>query len=389
MRGTDACCYGSVLVYVSIINNLIVGSMDIRAIFLLGFSLVSALPGVCGVVADRTDHLPVGFASVFDCRGTLLGFSDASGRLPAVDAGSYPLTLQSMGYEPLVADAVADTLFMMPKIYPLAEVTVSASEEHPVRHTTAYVREYISMTSGNDTVIVFGEYLADFMTLTKKVKGFKGFNTPRVLARRTITHYGDISGRDSLAVNAEDTQMLSMVAMASLPDKPMELPESLRGHAVISDTVAGKHSIARIINAGNRGLTFREDFLADKKDHRWSPWIFKMFGLTTDFEEMWTSRDYSFSEEGMYPVENLRSISINATATCKGKMFRFLTGSQGPTKMNVLLEIYPFDHEYLTVTDANDLKKNPPRKDKIIMAPQAPPLPAEVREMTDRAVSRK
>ena len=67
-------------------------------------------------VVDATDHSPIPTATIFDASGNVVGFTSYEGSFSEIPESAYPLTLTSIGYEPLVIDSAEDkTWEMKPK----------------------------------------------------------------------------------------------------------------------------------------------------------------------------------------------------------------------------------------------------------------------------------
>ncbi len=69
--------------------------------------------------------------------------------------------------------------------YDLPEMTVN-SRDHQVLHLTGYVREYSTLSTYTDTVLLFFEKTVDFMIPAKNIKNYKGWSLPAYLLQDLI-----------------------------------------------------------------------------------------------------------------------------------------------------------------------------------------------------------
>lgn len=332
------------------------------------------------VVADADDGAPLAAASVFDRAGAMVAVTDASGAIPG--DMSYPLTVRCMGYAPLTADAPADTLRLTPVAYDLDGFTLNLAERDVLR-LVCYVRAYTGLTTDADTVASYVDYMVDYMLPVRPLKKYKGRGTPRVLARRGATRFIDAEGRDSIgADNRELSDMWLQLATLPMPDDNGEykrIPDSLQGRTA-TDTVFGKHGPAVVRKVSPELYQVTVDALADKKDHHFAPWFFKLIGFSIDLTDILSSAAYVPEDGGVLKPENLVMRTFTMEALAGGKFFRKALKSSGPALMRTYYEIYPADREYLTVTEAKESDKDKTlTSDFIIPASAAPLDPATLR----------
>ena len=89
-------------------------------------------------------------------------------------ASAYPLTISSMGYAPASVGSLSlDTVVLRGTEYELPEVLVE-SKKHQVLHMIGYVREYSTLTTYSDTVMLFREKTVDFMVPVGREKRCRG-----------------------------------------------------------------------------------------------------------------------------------------------------------------------------------------------------------------------
>ncbi len=169
-----------------------------HAVIIVASTLLAV--GVHGakVVAFATGA-PLPKASVFDNRGVFVGVCSDFGELPAIDLSSYPLTVRMIGYSPATIDSPDIEEIALEEIeYELPEIVVD-SKRHKVLHLIGYVREYSTLSTYTDTVVLFREKTVDFMIPTKRADKYKGWTNPRVLASKSYYHFSNSEGLDSVS----------------------------------------------------------------------------------------------------------------------------------------------------------------------------------------------
>lgn len=331
------------------------------------------------VVTDSSgERLPK--ASVFGNNGNVVGVCDENGVMPELAPSLYPLTVRYVGFEPATVLLTSDSVVVMsPASYDLPELVID-NESRSVLHLVGYMREYNTMTSTADTNLTYSEKVVDFMIPRKKVKKFKGWSSPRTLARRDYVLFTNKAGLDSVSSEVDDT--FSWSNFVNLVTGELTVPDSLINGTVRSVTKDGKYSPKMSWRKTGDDYTLEIDALADHKDHIYSPNVLKFFGLSTDFSKLET--DYMFTElsGNKISAENVMRATFGIEALCRGKLMKLATGSKEPFNLNSYYEFYVTQREYLTPEEARELKDNPPRYDrKTIAAPEgvASPDPAIMR----------
>ena len=84
------------------------------------------------------------------------------------------------------------------KVRDLPELTVNPGKRKII-HILAYVREYSSMASWNDTVFLFREKMVDYMLPANNKVKFKGWLSPRILSSRSYYRFPNSNGLDSVS----------------------------------------------------------------------------------------------------------------------------------------------------------------------------------------------
>lgn len=354
-----------------------------KKLVLAVFAALALSAGARTVVVDGDDRSPLIAASVFDANGTLVALTDTCGAF----AAHLPVTVRCMGYEAATLERDADTLSLAPASYGLPEMTFNLANRDVMR-LICYVREYAGLAGSNDTTGLFSEYMVDYMLPVKKLKGFKGRGAPRTLAQRRVARIMDPrAGTDSIAVNPDDDELISWLMLASLPverDGEYEcFPDS-----VLSDgehIVPGKYGPRVVFRTTPDAISESADGLADRKDHRWSPWFFKIFGITMEFTDLRISRAYMREADGSRKPENLLMATFSMEALGRGKLLRKVFDSKSPVQIRTYMEIYPVDREYLTVTEARECEKDKTASWPMTVSPAAPALDAATARLVEQA----
>ena len=193
-------------------------------------------PATLPVVVDSLTGIPLARVTVHDRNGHTIAVTSDRGVMPSIDAASYPLTLSSMGYRPVVVPAPGRQIINMSETsYNLPEVVVNPGKREALR-IKAYVREYASLSTYSDTVLLFREKMVDFMVPSKKTKGYKGWLKPRVLDSRSFYHFSDANGLDS--VSNSYRQHFSWADWVGIVDHTV-IPDAFRDAEVMADSIAG------------------------------------------------------------------------------------------------------------------------------------------------------
>lgn len=340
---------------------------------------------LANIVVDETDSTAIISASVFDASGNMVGMTSQDGSLPCLSPDAYPITVRNIGYEPLTIATPVDVAAMHAHVYELPDLILDGETSRDVLRLTCYIRGYGSLISAGDTVSQFTEYVCDYFIPRKKIKKYKGRTTPRVLAQQTYVRYANADGLDSIAKNTYNDDM-SFLFLASLDSATIIEPDRLRGadKTIVADTINGKHGIQQIYRKTDNAFTIYRDGLAGKKGHRWSPWVLKLLGFTIDFTEMYLSKSYQPSTNGIHKPEDMTNATFAMHALGKGKFIKKIFEKKDPIDMNTLFEVYVTDREYLTLQDAQDMEENPPEIDRITAPESASPLDAVTLRLINR-----
>ncbi|MDO4318990.1 MAG: hypothetical protein Q4C34_00300 [Bacteroidales bacterium] len=349
---------------------------------ILSTFFITVCAGSRVIVVDNDSGAPVGSATVFSRSGSILGMTDGDGVFTNVSDRDYPLTVKCLGYLDESCASGCDTVRMIATSYELGEVTVSTAER-PILHMICYIREYSGGATSDDTIQSYAEHMADFYIPLTKVKKFKGRYSPRILRSRLYERKTDSSGLDSVYHPDYRRDDISWIDLISLPEKTVNETDGIRSGAT-SDSVAGKYGIKNILRKTGGTYIENVDHLADKKDHSWSPAIFKLLGMTIEISELRSAWAYQANDSGIYNAADIIYGTFSLDVTGKGRWIKKAFNSSTPIALHSFFEIYPVESEHLTVDEAKDQIKNNPPKVRMTRSPLAPALPASIQSIIDR-----
>lgn len=308
------------------------------------------------VVLDSLDRSPVAGATVIDNAGIIKGLSDAEGRI-VVGESELPVSIRCIGYEPVVTDDTADTIFLTTTAYQLNVIVVS-SGERPIKRVLCFAREYSSSTSGSDTMQYYCEYMAEAYIAQGKVKGYRRADarpTPKAYKRYARI---SVNGVDSIYKPTPDDDLTALSwfeFMAFLPDKEIEVPEPVLAGARC-DTVAGKYGPRRLYRKRNGLFTVSTDVLSDHKNRKWSPMLFKLIGMTIDITEASWNMSFVDNDANSFGIDEFISGTYNIHLIGRGKWIKKIFDSKEPVEMDSYLEVYPMETTNLTVGEYKEMR---------------------------------
>ena len=354
-------------------------------------SIIAILPLVCAsrerlTVVDQTDNSPIAAATVFSKGGNILGLTDKNGILDGIADRDMPLTVRCLGYEPLTVAGITDAAKMVPETYELGEFVVTPLDR-PILRIVCYIREYTGGVTSTDTLQVFAEHMGDFYIPTTKIKKFKGNDNPRILKSRLYERHASADGTDSVRRPDFRRDDISWLDLVSMPKDPVRETDAILKGAK-TDSVAGKYAVATLARKTAGAYTVTTDYLADKKNHSWSPAFFKLLGFTIDLKKMVGTWAYRPNTAGEYRPADLLYGTFAVDVTGRGKWIKKAFNSSEPVQMHGLFEIYPVRCEHLTVEEADRQLHQTAPATKFERSPLATPLPPSVSMLIDRAESR-
>lgn len=335
-------------------------------LFLVPFSINAEVK-----IIDQDTQEPLAKASIFDKNGKFIAVTDDRGEVPDnISLESYPLNIRYVGYIPKdIITPDSGVVSLEETSYELPEVLID-SESHNHLVLTAYVRNYITRTTGNDTVVSFEEQIIDFMfPVTKKAK-VKGWKKPRILAQRTYD-WGKTSKRDTVRYT-EGTKGYSY--SYDLDDKFI-LPQTIAVGNAIKESIPGKYSDKEIWQKRGDTYFLEKDGLADYKDHIAKPTLAKILGLTMAVDQ--EESKYKFTENGknQFSPEDVLEAVISYHLNMSGKGIKYAYDTKDPIDLYGYGEMFVIDRAYLTAEEAKELKKNPPVVSLNFKSPENIPLP--------------
>ncbi len=331
----------------------------ILALVLLMMSVAAGAARSVVTVIDGEDHGPVPGAVVVSSRGIIVGLTDSDGKI-ATGANEFPLSVRSMGYNPVTVATLTDTIVMHPVSFNLGEVVVKPVDR-PVMRVITYVREYTSATTTRDTMLTYNEYMLECFLVDGKVKGYKKKDADPYI--RNFISYDYENLRDTVRYTFSDTDENSMptFVLRSLLRTPKDLiaePEAMTAGA-LSDTLLSKTGYPEYIwrRSGDMTIVSR-DALAGFKNHRWKPWFFKLIGLTTELTEDDWHHAYRTTDSGRYSIYDYIYTTANFKMTLMGKLFKKLGNIKEDMDVSIYLEQYPVNITHYSVEEYKALRND-------------------------------
>lgn len=311
------------------------------------------------VVINDADSSPIAGATVFSARGLILGMTDADGLTPELSDSDFPLSIRSIAFKEGIIDKGTDTLRMKVDTYDLPGVMVKPGER-PVTRVMSYVREYCSGVTSTDTMMLYSEYMLESYDVENKVKGFRGGDRyPKIKAVKRYARLVDSVGRDSVVMSDDRHSELSELAFVPgfliIPVEVVEEPDAIKNGAV-SDTVQGKYGPATITNKNDNRLLIIGDMLSSYKNHKYSPNIFKLLGMTTEMSEWLASLAYRPNDTGKYDIRDCLYSTTSIKALGKGKWIKKGLGVKEPVELSCYIELYPVEINYLTLDEYKEMR---------------------------------
>ena len=277
---------------------------------------------------------------------------------------------------------VIDSIPFPERVAELPEVIVE-SKKHQVLHLIGYVREYSTLSTYSDTVLLFREKTVDFMVPMRRTKGYEGWTSPRLLASRSYYHFTNADGLDSVSDHFRQHYSWSdwVDIVSSQP-----IPAALRNNREATDTTYGKYSAATIWRRNDDIIHLDLDLLADRANRVWVPELFEYFGNKVEFTKFTMKYLFDRTENDAVYADNVTWMSFNIESNGRGRNLREIFHKDDPIYVNTYAEVYITDREYMTVKEAGKWEKKPPRGEEIgIRAPrEAAPLSPAIASIAER-----
>ncbi len=311
-------------------------------------------------VVDGSDGSTLPRATIMSNDGIIVGLTDAEGNITVGEGVKYPITVRYMGFDPLTLHSPIDTVRLKPKSYSLSEIIVSPGER-PVTKVVCYIREYCTGTTSRDTMQLFSEYMAvAFGTDNEDTKGFHKSDADfKFRNRRFSARFANNEGLDSVAspTGNEEITFLSFAKLfGKIPLKGLTVTDKMRTGA-ITDTVPGKYFPSKWFRNTPSVMIVSEDLLADEKDHKMSPTLLKILGMSVDLTEAQLNHVFVHNESGKYKISDFFSSSISLKILAYGKMLKWMLRSNEPVEMLDYIEIYPVEISRLTLKEYKEQRK--------------------------------
>lgn len=333
-------------------------------------------------VLDEEDGTPLAASTVFSKSGVIIGITDNDGFITVTNDRDFPITVRCVGYQPFTATKGMEEIKLSPASFTLNEI-IATPVDRPIYRVVCYIREYLSGATGTDTLMCFNEHMADFFILRRdKVKGFKAHTHPRFLTSKLYTRKTDSSGLDSIYSPKHRDESISWESFLTYPTWILPETDPIKNGARI-DSVPGKYGVKQLLRKNSDSSFYTQiDYLADTKDHKLSPFIFKLLGMTVDLTELKDSWAFQPSDKGYYTPADIVSGIFSISVLGKGKWIKKAFKSDSPVLMNNVYEIYPIEFEPLTVEEAKAYLKEKP-KTKMTVSQNATPLSPAIQKLID------
>lgn len=341
-----------------------------------------AKPDVTVVVDSKTGE-PLAKASVFDCRGQFVGLTSMKGIMPYAPESAYPLLLRYVGYEPeTVADRSAPKVLMRESVANLPEVVVSSGVLKAL-HILGYVREYSTLTTYTDTVMLFREKMVDFMIPEKDVRKFKGWTLPRMLSSRSYYNFRNSAGLDSVSdAFPEHFSWSDWVGVI----KTASLPPALQHAGNATDTVRGRWTASRIWRRSGDRIYLDVDILSDTLNRSYVPQLAGFIRKGIDFRRLDIRYIFDNCGDGEVTADNISAMSFNIESQGRGRNLERLFSSKGSPYVETYVELYIVDKEYIPIKEARKWEKFTMEGDgaAILVPDGIPELPPSAKDLIAR-----
>lgn len=270
--------------------------------------------------------------------------------------------------------------------YTLPELRVE-NTKYDVLHLLGYVREYSTLTTFTDTVLLFREKTVDFMVPTRRIKKFDGWTQPRVLASESYYHFTDYYGLDS--VSDRYAQHFSWSDWVGIPDYA-RMPERLHT-SIASDTVRGRFGPTAIWHRDEEVVRIDVNVLQDTLNYKWTPALARFITDEVDFSNITVRYNYDNVLGDDLWARDLSWMSFDIESRGRGRKLHhdMRNYSNEDCRVNTYGEIYIADREYITLAEARKWDKLAPRGEEIgILRPDGvPPLDPKIASLVARVDS--
>lgn len=221
-----------------------------------------------------------------------------------------------------------------------------------------------------------------------KVKGYdRSDASASPMRSRRFGRIANSTGLDSVMRPSYDSDIASLSFLSNMAFVPFEEKDEpeVMSEGALSDTVQGKYFPKFIYRKSNGLFTVEADALADYKDHHWSPWFFKMLGMTMEMQSARWQLAYRQTDAGRYGIYDFLCGTYNLFVLGKGRLFKKLLGIKDAIGIDCYIEQYPVEIERLTVDEYKVLKKDwLGRREEFRVPANVQPLPPAIERLTAR-----
>ncbi|MCH5247010.1 MAG: hypothetical protein J1E99_02520 [Muribaculaceae bacterium] len=348
--------------------------------FILSFTVLTMNAKV--KIVDNVTGEPLVKASVFDKNGKFIAITDDYGIVPSsVTVKSYPLNIRYVGYEPKEVLSPNEEIVKLEETsYDLPEVMIDA-ENRNLLWIKAYIRNYATRTTVEDTIMVFEEKIVDFVFPMSKKAKFKGWKKPRVLSTRRYDWVSDGKRDTVLYKEGYDGKNYSY----HLTDK-FVLPEAMALGTSTFEIVPGKYSDKETWRKRGDTYFLELDGLADYKNHLKKPTVAKVLGFTMEMDQDDMTYKFIDNGKGEFSPEDILEATVVYHINLSGKAIKFAYETKSDMDINGYGELFVIDRAYLTANEAKELKKDAPVIQLDFEDPENIPLPpAQIIQLKERA----
>ncbi len=252
----------------------------------------------------------------------------------------------------------------------LPEVVVEPKKRQ-VLHITGYMREYSTLTTYGDTLLLFREKTVDFMVPTRRAKGYEGWLRPRVLASRSYYHFTDAAGLDSVSDRYQ--RHISWSDWLEIFDR-VPLPDALRHPVSATDTLRGRYSPAVTWARDDDDVSIAVDVLAAPAASPWTPALHSIFKDRVEFYRFKVNYYLTGVDDYEAQADNIALVTFDVETGGRGWDVMNQFRRDEAFIINTYSELYVTGTEYLTKREAARLEKTPPAAEDVgIHAPHAAP----------------
>lgn len=309
------------------------------------------------VIVDSATGMPLPKASVFDIKGRLIGICNNKGQLPNIPASKYPISISYVGYATTTLESPpTDSIRLQELAYELPEITVVAGKRD-ILHITGYVREYSTLSTCTDTIMLFREKMVDFMIPAKRDKRFRGWKTPRLLASKSYYRFSSLYGIDS--VSNYYRQHFTWSDWIGIADR-ITIPATLQSNVSATDTIFGKHSAASIWRRVNDAMYVDIDVLSDTTTQKWLPNLPMMMHGDSEFDRISLKYTFNDVDRPILFADQISRMSFNIESNGMGQSLFLVFPKDERYYVNTYAELYITDKEYISLTQARKLERHRP-----------------------------